>query len=326
MMMMTMIDKYNVLIIGAGRIGAFFDSPLDEKVLTHAHAFYNLEATNIVGFVDLNFDNARKASERWGGKPYCKIKEAFNENQIDIVCIAVPDELHFSFLKELSEYNLKFIFTEKPLTKSITESIEILDLYKDKKLGFGVNYTRRFVREFHEIKRKYEGGHYGRLLSGTQYYGKGIVHNGSHAVDLLRFLFGEIVKYKSNYGMNDFYEDDPSIGGVLYFDETATITLIPVDCRHYTVFETELFFEKKRIRFVESGFKIEEYDVVESDVFQGYKSLSKPFSYETTFSDALYYAAQNIVNFIENEEPMLCTLEDAYVAQKICNELKEGIR
>ena len=31
--------KYNVVIIGSGNIGAFYDEPGSEQILTHAHAF-----------------------------------------------------------------------------------------------------------------------------------------------------------------------------------------------------------------------------------------------------------------------------------------------
>ena len=57
-------------IIGAGKIGASFDSPNDEMVISHAHGYYNHDGFEIVGFVDTQFDQAELAAEKWGGKAY----------------------------------------------------------------------------------------------------------------------------------------------------------------------------------------------------------------------------------------------------------------
>jgi len=42
-----------------------------------------------------------------------------------------------------------------------------------------------------ELKRKFEVGGLGKFLRGTAYYSKGLMHKGSHAIDLLRFIFGD---------------------------------------------------------------------------------------------------------------------------------------
>ena len=49
------MDKsFNVLIIGAGNIGALYDTPDMDKVLTHAHAFSIINGFKLLGFVDLD--------------------------------------------------------------------------------------------------------------------------------------------------------------------------------------------------------------------------------------------------------------------------------
>ena len=72
---------YNVLIIGAGKIGAFFDQPGSENILTHAHAFSTHPGFKLLGFVDSNAGQAQKAVSIWGGeyfnnlmRPYINIE------------------------------------------------------------------------------------------------------------------------------------------------------------------------------------------------------------------------------------------------------------
>ena len=50
-----MAKKFNVLVIGAGKIGALFDHPNDIKILTHAHAYKTNPNFEIVGFADSDF-------------------------------------------------------------------------------------------------------------------------------------------------------------------------------------------------------------------------------------------------------------------------------
>ena len=48
------MTTYNVLIVGAGNIGAMFDTSENEEVLTHAHAFSIVEAFNLVVFIEIS--------------------------------------------------------------------------------------------------------------------------------------------------------------------------------------------------------------------------------------------------------------------------------
>ena len=317
-----MKKKYNVLIVGTGNIGAFFDTPLSKDILTHAHAFSKLEEFNLLGFVDIDYDKAEKAADIWHVKAFKSVEEAFKDNIIDVVSICVPDEFHFQIMKELLKYDIKLIFLEKPLAKTLSEGKKILSLYDDIDTSVLVNYSRRFVKEFDNLKEEFNQGLYGSFLCGNAYYGKGLLHNGSHLIDFLMYIIGDIhssIKLKSNI---DFYEDDPSITGLLRFDDNATITINNIPCNNYTVFEIDLFFERKRIRIVDSGFDIEIYDVGKSERFKGYEDLNRVSKYSTELGLALENAALNIYNHLEYGEVLKCTLEDAYKAMEICDDLR----
>jgi predicted dehydrogenase len=107
--------EFNVLVIGAGAIGAFFDNPDSEHILTHAHAFSAHPGFNLLGFLDTNAERSRNAAQVWKCKAFGSLQEAVERERVDIACVAVPDELHCSILKEIATLPLKAVFTEKPI-------------------------------------------------------------------------------------------------------------------------------------------------------------------------------------------------------------------
>ncbi len=266
---------YNVLIIGAGNIGALYDKPNSEFVLTHAHAFNLHEKFRLIGFVDLNKNKAESAAKIWGCQAFESIKQVFINNKIDVISMAVSDDSHYKLLSKIAEFPVKFVIAEKPLAKTWEQASDLIELYKTKNIPMSVNYSRRFVPEFCKIKQDIKNNIYGSYISGTGYYGKGILHNGSHLLDFLRFMLGEIncVDY-INHSF-DFSDYDPSVSAVLTFDNNQKFIIQHVNCNLYTIFEIDLLFEKKRIRITDSGRVVEIFNITDNPLYQGYKNITK---------------------------------------------------
>jgi predicted dehydrogenase len=321
-----MVKKYNVLIIGAGSIGAFFDTPSSLNILTHAHAFTSIKEFNLLGFVEVDSKRGKEASELWNTTYFESLEKSFQKNRIDVVSICVPDEYHHELLKKLSDFPVKLVFAEKPLAKSLEEAEEIISLYNKKNIKCLVNYSRRFVSEFANLKNSILSGTYGEFICGNGYYGKGIMHNGSHLIDFLRYMIGEIKETTTfNYDF-DFYKDDPSISAIVKFQKGGTFTMSNIPCGNYTIFEIELLFEKARIRIIDSGFKIEIDEVLNNSLFKGYRNLVKRAEINTSLGNAMENAVINIYNNLSFDEELKCTLEDGYRALEVCEKLKAGIK
>ena len=84
--------NYNVLIIGAGNIGALYDSPGSNHILTHAHAFSKTPGFSLIGFFDTDFEKAHHAAQRWNTQVFKTLEEVFASYTIDIVSMCVPDD------------------------------------------------------------------------------------------------------------------------------------------------------------------------------------------------------------------------------------------
>jgi predicted dehydrogenase len=318
------VSTFDVLIIGAGAIGAFYDTPESEYILSHAHAFSAHSGFKLLGFVDADLKRAQSAAHLWGCKAFRSIEDALANGKVDIACIAVPDELHYELLKRVSVVPLKAVFAEKPLTKTVEEAEEIVKIYGKRDIPVCVNYRRSFVPEFEKLRDKIKGDAFGRYLTGTGYYGKGFLHNGSHLIHLLCYLIGDIGGHKIVASENDFYSDDPSISATITFLNKKLFNIHHINCNNYTIFEADFLFENGRVRISDTGLKIEYYRPEKHNIFKEYVFLSKFEKVSTQLGKSLYYSADNIYKHLTIEEPLKCNLYDAFKTMLICKQIQSG--
>lgn len=317
--------KFKALIVGSGKIGAFFDTPGSKDVLTHAHAYHLNENFEIVGFVDRELAAAKAAARVWGGEAYNSLEEAFkNVQNIDVVSLCLPDKLHYQFLKEVANRTVKFVFAEKPLTLNLDQAKEIVKLYERKKIPLLVNYSRRFVPEFVKLADQIKAGHFGSFLTGTAYYGKGLLHNGTHMIDLVTMLLGEIGKVKGGDRLFDYTKDDPSWSAEIKIKKGGKIQLQAVDSKEFSLFELDLIFSESRIRIVDSGHKVEVCKVERSTKFKGYKYLAGGKIINTSLNRSLIFAVDNISSTLVRNSKSTGNARQALIDMEVAFKIKNS--
>lgn len=312
--------KYKAVIIGAGRIGARFDNLKSERVLTHAHAYYKNPRIDLLGFFDINQKNSKEAALKWGGSSFKNLEEAFKAVP-DIVSVCVPDKYHFPILSEIIRYRPKLVICEKPATTNLRDTEKILRLYKKAGISILVNYSHRFDKTLQTLKVAIQKKKFGKVLCASGIYTKGLLHNGSHLIDLSRYLFGEVKNNHADYSFSDYYGEDKNISGFIAFEKCPQFYLMAGDERKYSIIELDILLEKKRIRFVDfvdSGFFAHIQEIVKDPIYTGYKCLGKSVIKRTCFSEALPSLIKNAVNYLEGRENLKCGIEDAYFTQKAC--------
>jgi predicted dehydrogenase len=310
--------KYNVLIVGAGKMGAFFDAPNSKEFLTHAHAFKVHKGFNLVGFVDADERQSRLAAKKWKTKSFRSIKEAFASEKIDVICVTTSTDTHYKILKEVSAYPVKLILLEKPIAGTIPETEEIMRLFRKYKKIVVVNYFRRFLPELEKIKNNIDKNIYGNFVSGSGCYGKGILNNGSHMINLLTYFLGEISSHKVFDVCNDYSAIDSTISSILTFKNKKQFIMKGVSAKLFTLFEMDLIFEKQRIRITDSGQKIEFHKIKPNPIFKGYKNMQVDSGVKTSFDKYMYLVADNIYNNLNKGQKIKCDINDAYKTSRIC--------
>jgi len=315
------MDSYRAAIIGCGRIGAFFDAPASDSVLTHARAYTTHPRTHLCAVMDTDGEKAASAGRIWGCAYYTDIDDLFHHEKLDIVSVCTPTVNHYSILIDLVRFRPQAVIAEKPLTDKTDLSQEIVNLYASKGIPLFVNYPRRYDPVLQRVRYDILNKKFGAVLYAVIIYTKGILHNGSHAVDLCHFLFGDLHKSIALWGRYDYSAEDPTISASLSFDRCPNVIFIAADERCYSIFDFEIACEMRKIRFENFGFEYRE-DVVRDDpTFSEYHDLKKTRYRRTGLHKAMLGLVDNVVKYLERDDQILCSGADAHLAQIVCENL-----
>lgn len=316
-----MDSSYRAAIIGCGKIGAFFDVPASDSVLTHAKAYMTYPRTHLCAVMDIDEEKAVSAGEIWDCAYYSKIDDLFHNEQPDIVSVCTPTENHYKCLRDIVRFRPRAVIAEKPLTDKTKLSQEIVKLYASEGIPLFVNYMRRYDPVVQRVRADILSNKFGNVLYAVIIYTKGILHNGSHAVDLCRFLFGELNESNPVWARYVYSSEDPTISAFLSFERCANVSFIAADERYFSIFDYEIAGENRKIRFENSGLEYRE-DVVRDDpVLSGYRNLKRARYKRTGLHKAMLGLVDNAVRYLEGDNRILCSAADAYSTQIVCENL-----
>lgn len=311
----------NVAIIGAGNIAAGYDNPDDLCIQTHAHAIIDSMMFQLSGFYDIDKAKANAATAKWGGRRFESIDEI--SAYADIVCIAVPDQYHYPLLRKCLEEGLfKAIIIEKPFVTSYFELERIINIKKKRVTPIFLNYSRRYMEEFQYMK-KWILENAGELICGNCYYGKGTLHNGSHLIDLMRYLFGDMEVEYLGRSIADYLDNDLSMEFSLNKrDNNSPIFFHPIPCNCATVFEFDIFFSNARIQYSDERQMIKYYTIVrkkqlfDENNYQLYRKVNIDISH------AMRNLYANVFNVLNNNCQVVCDETDGEYVVRIIEELR----
>ena len=209
------MNKYNVLIIGAGNKGALSDAPgsgNEHKYLSYAHAVKDHSGYDLIGFYDISEQQRINGILKWGIKCTWGIPH--------VVVIATPDDSHYDYLVEYADHKRakpRLVICEKPLCMTSQEAQEVIQLYQQKSIPLMVDYTRRFIPKYREVQQKIAAGLYGQFIEGYCYFNRGWEHTASHFIDLALWFNGSLdninireikTDYQWAFQLGLFYERD----------------------------------------------------------------------------------------------------------------------
>ena len=187
------------VVIGCGKIGSeFADDPMKDRIgiYSHAEAYHECLETELVGVCDTSEKQALAAGRRWGlDHVYYDARQLLENTRPDLVSICTPDSTHASLGRLAMDFSsVKGVLMEKPLSTTLNEGAALVKLAERKGIKLAVNYSRRYSKAFRKLKEKLNQGDIGAIQAVHGYYTKGVIHNGTHWIDILRFLVGEIVE------------------------------------------------------------------------------------------------------------------------------------
>lgn len=242
------MEKYKVGVIGAGKMG-----------LLHAGIFNSLEYSKLTGLADKdklivnimrNYIPSVAIFEN-----YKDMVETINP---DIIVITTPVFLHKKMIEDSMDYGTA-IFVEKPLVAKGSDCNSLLN--KNYTYSTLVGYCRRFMETYNMAKRIIDNESLGNAnyvyshmyVSQVFKQGKGwlydpkmsgggvLVDLGSHAIDMLHYLLGDIrlVSAFSTPIFNKYVEDYVSVN-LLFKNNVFGSLQVSWSIRNYRLPELKL--------------------------------------------------------------------------------------
>jgi predicted dehydrogenase len=251
---------YNALVIGLGNIGAMYDLNND-KIQTHVKAY----ATNKL-FRLWIYDEDKRREKMIATRYKADVLESINDDALrrfDFVSLCTPTDTHFSFLEKLIKLNIPLIVCEKPLCYKASELVRLKKLYSQNHAKILVNYVRRFLPAYSQIKQ-----HLSKHFKGEKpahiivKYRRGFLNNASHAFDTLEFLFGwqtKITKFNLSGKAYDAFDEDPTLTCNFLLNGVRT-HLVGMQGIQAPIFEIEIYFNEEKLLIRNSGELVEFYD------------------------------------------------------------------
>lgn len=325
--------KYNAVVVGGGSVGATkpdkFDSPKTKNVLTLAHAFYLHPQINFIGIVDTDEKKAHDAAVKWNTNYYQSVHQI--NKQIDIIALCTPTDRHYHFFLDEFTYPArikpKIILCEKPFGNALAESISMKALLDMNNIPASIDYSRRYVDEFIKLKNELDDGLYGEIYSCVVYYDRGLMRDGSHAIDICNYLFGKYIggSILSGRRVNDYSDKDLTYPVHMVYEKCGNVFMVPGNGEAFSIFEIDILTERGRFRFIDHGLKMEFYKVEPEKTYGNYNSMSiKPSVINTNLQQALLNYVDNAIKYLDGKANLICTPEDGINVHSIINKLLLG--
>jgi predicted dehydrogenase len=245
-------------IWGLGRIGHGFGVSADGDPLSHSEAYARAEDAAIVAGVD-PFPAARRvfAARFPRARVVAKGGQLPPGLRLDVASIATATEAHESAVDEALAAGARVLLLEKPVAPSRAAAGRIAARCRAAGAAVVVNYSRRWTPMLAALRSVLaEGGPVGPPSGATIRYTGGLVHNGTHWIDLLSALMGPPIEARPAPfgGEPDGHLNAGSL--VLRFASGAIATLVNVTGVSWSAGEGELWSPEGLARFWDGGSRV----------------------------------------------------------------------
>ena len=317
-----------VLLVGLGQVamGYDLDNAADDVILTHARAFATHPSFRLVGGVDPRADRRDLFLQRYGAATEDDLATALTRFNPDVVVIAAPTPNHGALLRTVLEHATpRVVLCEKPLSYRLDEARDMVRLCRDRGCALYVNYLRRAAPGAREVKRRLRQGLIVSPVKGVAWYTKGLLHNGSHFVNLLEFWLGPI----SGFNVIDRgrgLDDDDAEPDVRFDFAGGSVTLLAAHEENYSLHEIDLIAPNGRLRYAQGGGKIVWQAAVPDPLVEGYSVLSDPGDEIASGAEKTqWHVADQLAAWLADGESELCSGADALQTLEWLRKIRETL-
>jgi len=291
---------YTITIIGGGAISTGYDSPKDKNILTHIHGSSVHPDIKLDAIVEIDILQQSHIRDKWGEdfELFFNVEEALKKYKSDIVVVATPTSTHLNIIKEIYKiYEPKLILCEKPVVMTINELNELEIIQNNKSTKILTNYIRRFDPSINDMKR-FIDTHIDEIHHFYGTFTKGFLHNGSHMIDLIYMLIGDI----TDIDVLDKKVVDGDIFGKFIIKTDSSLGVISnIDDNNLSLFEFSIYTDEAKIEI--RGANQDSYicNIKKSDTFSDYYSFSEEKKLSKTLNKYGYNSLEFAIKIIDND-------------------------
>ncbi len=285
--------RLTAALVGCGRVASLLeDDPLRAKPATHLGALAGMsEEIELIALCDLDREKLENCGRRWQvNNLFLDYREMIRKTSPDLLIIASWTDSHHPIALFASENGVRGLLIEKPLALNLRQAREIVNTCRRNKTRTVINHERRWDPLYRETRKMIDQAFPGRLLSVSAsvfsnsfargpwsqvlagHGGGPLFHDGTHLVDMIRYLAGEIAWVSGRVAVTD-----KSAGSETWaWGWLETVSGIPVFLEaggdhDFFHFEIDLQFSQGRLRI---GNGIRDCFVSrESNRYQGFQDL-----------------------------------------------------
>jgi len=200
------VTRFRALLVGLGQIGCGYDAELpfvtdqprsSARTLSHARALACCPGFALEAGVDPSPEARARFTRLYGAPAFADLaswRAACAATTPDLVVIAVAPQQQPGLVESLLLLTQpRLLLLEKPVACNLEQAHALLALCaQHPQLHVAVNYIRRWLPAVQAWRRRLQAGDLGLLLHGQISYGKGLLSNGSHFVNLAEAWLGPL--------------------------------------------------------------------------------------------------------------------------------------
>ena len=327
---------YRAAVIGLGRIGSTFDDEITQGgsiflPYCHTPSYVASPQVELIAGADPHPEQGAIFAQRWGlseQQIYSDYRQMLAAEQPEIVSICTTARHRAAILQDVINAGVKAIWSEKPFTLSLAEADAVVELARQKGVTIAINCGRRWNPFMTETRRMVQAGELGEILQITTYAQCYLSHNGSHAIDAMRYLVGGDVQWVFGEMESDekaASEEDLMGNGYLAFDNGVRgfLRALPTGI---ATWEFDIIGAEGRVRSLANGLEIQSYRWVEGGPRNQGLPARIPFPLPTSIPGMGLAVVADLVRGIETGAPPRCSAEDGRKALEIAIALRESHR
>lgn len=295
-----MTAKLSTLLVGFGRIaqGYAADPQMSRsfRYSTHAQVLRDHPGFSFDAVVDPVVEKLHAAEKDWSVPHVAESLEALsNRETIEVAVLATSPGHRLEALNALP--SLKAVLVEKPLGRDLDDAAHFCRVCDERNILVQVNLLRRADERTRELASGRLKDELGAIQAISGVYGNGLKNNGTHMIDLIRMLVGE-VRAVTAIGSESF-EEGPD--GDINFPfaltlENICVTMQPLKFSHYRENGLDIWGTNGRLQYMHGGLTIVKHGLSPNRMLSDEMEVASDCteSMATTLGEAMYEMYSNL--------------------------------